>query len=107
AVGVVVTARVLMEALMVGPVGGGDVGTGGALLAVPFGVPDLVGLGVAAAVLVDQIGDAGVRAAVDARRVAMGVQLGRPRAQEGQHRRGVGLVAAVALHVVVDRIAWR
>ena len=107
AVGLVVAALVLVQALVVRPVGRRDVGARDRLLVVPLGKPDVVGLEEGRAVLRDQVGDAGAGAAVDARQVALGVELRGPRRQEGEDRRRVGRGPRVALHVVVNGVAGR
>src|SRR6185437_14017375 len=98
AVGLVVRAHVPVQALVRGPLGGGDVGVGGGLLVVPVGDPQLVGLDVAGAELRHEIGDPGRVAGVDARHVAAGVKLGRPCLKEGEHGGGVGGGPVVGLH---------
>ena len=104
AVGLVVAAAVLADAVP-GPGAGRQVGVGGAGAAVPVGGPDVVGLEVGSADPVDEVGDAGGAAAVDAGLVAERVQAGGPGGEEGQ-RRGAGRAAGrVALHVEVDRAA--
>ena len=100
-------AAVLMQSLVVGPVGRRDVAARGRLLVVPLGKPDVVGLGIRRAVLRDQVGDARARAAVDAREVALRVQLRGPSRQEREHRGGVGRGPRIVLHVVVDGVAGR
>ena len=105
AVGLVVAAAVLVDALVPGPGVGGDVGGAAVRLAVPVGDPEAVGLGVIAADLVDQIGDAGSAAAVDAGDVAERVQLLGPGFEEGEGRGDGAGGPAVGLHVEVDRAA--
>ena len=90
---------------MVGPVGARNRRADGVLLAIPLGDPDVVGLHEPGAVGGHEVGDARVRAAVDARCVAVGMQLGRPRGQEREHRRRVRVAGRVGLHVVIDRVA--
>ena len=92
---------------MVRPLGARNHGAVGVRLAVPVGDPDLVGLDEARADGVDEIDDAGVLTAVDARQVAVGMEFGGPCGQERQHRRRVVARAVVGLHVVVDRVAGR
>ncbi len=106
--GLVVVALVLLDPLVVRPVGVGDhrVGHGGD--AVPAGEPDIVGPGLEGGAVVDadQVADPGADARVDARQVAQLVQPCRPAAQEGEHRLAAGGVGGgVGLHVEVDGAA--
>src|SRR5205085_9555983 len=71
--GLVVSAVVLMDSLMVCPIGGRYRRIAGGLLAVPVGDPDVVRFGEAAAVLRDQVNDSGASAAVHAGQIAVGV----------------------------------
>ncbi len=84
AVGLVVAAAVLVDALVPGPGVGGDDRVGGVLLPVPVGDPEVVGLDVVAADLGGEVGDPGGAAAVDAGEVAERVQLLGPGFEEGE-----------------------
>src|SRR5207302_1194405 len=92
----------LMDALVVGPVPGRDVGVMGVGDAVPQRVVDHVRHGDGCVgVVAGQVADAGVGTAVDGGLVAQRVQLCGPRGEE--LHRGPGPARCVGLHVVVDR----
>ena len=100
-------ADVLPDPVGAGPIPARHVGVVGGRLTVPVGDPDVIGLGVAGAVLRHEIADPRRGTRVGAGLVAVGVQLIGPAAEVGQHRHRVRARARVLLHVVVDRVPGR
>ena len=95
---------VLVQPLMVWPVGARQVGVAKHRLAIPVGGPDVVRARRSTALVRgDEVFDPGSRAGVDPRNVACRMERLGPPAEEVHHRAAAAAAGFVALHVEVDR----